>query len=526
MNGLDWTFPYPSRRAPVFARHVVATSNPLAAQAGLQAMAEGGNAADAAIATAITLTIVEPAMNGIGGDAFALIWDKERLHGLNASGRSPAGWALERFAGLDQMPSRGWDSVTVPGCVSAWRAVSEQFGRLPFDRLFEAGVHYARDGFAVPPVTAKAWLNAEDTLGGYEEFRRVFLPGGRAPRPGDLWSSRDHAATLEEIAATGGESFYTGKLADRIAAAAEKDGAALSSNDLAQHRCGWVEPVSLDYRGYTLHEIPPNGQGLAALIALGILGQFDFSGIERDSADFLHVQIEAMKLALADAGRYISDPETMDRNVDDLLDPDYLASRALLIDMHQAGEPEFGVPRGGTVLLTAADAEGRMVSFIQSNFGGFGSGIVVPGTGIALQNRGCGFTLESGHPNCVGPRKRPFHTIIPGFVTRDGRPVMAFGVMGGPMQAQGHVQMMVRLADYGQNPQAASDAPRWRVLHGRTVALEQGHPPGILDTLHERGHQIEVCDGTAFGGAQLIMKMESGYCGASDHRKDGQAAGY
>ena len=525
---MDWSFPYAGQRMPVMARNIVATSQPLAAQAGIDAMARGGNAIDAALSTAIALAVVEPNMNGIGGDAFALVWEpgEKRLYGLNASGRSPAGWTPERFAGRAAMPELGWDAVTVPGCVSAWATLSARFGRLPFAELFRAAVRYAREGFHVSPISAASWRGAEERLRDYPEFGRVFLPGGDAPRPGQVWASPDHALTLEEIAATGGESFYRGNLAARIAAASAADGGAMTADDLATHACDWVEPVSIGYRGYTLHEIPPNGQGLASLMALGILSHFSFDGIAVDSAEFLHLQIEAMKLALADAHQYIADPAAMEAvRWEDLLKSDYLASRAALLDRQRASEPAFGTPRGGTVLLCAADESGMMVSYIQSNYWGFGSGIVVPETGIAMQNRGWGFSLEPGHPNQVGPRKRPFHTIIPGFVTRGGDPVMAFGVMGGPIQAQGHVQMMVRLADYAQNPQAASDAPRWRVDGGRRVALENTHPPAIIDALHARGHDVTVLPPSGFGGAQLIRCIDGGYCAASDHRKDGAAYG-
>lgn len=521
----SWNFPYPSQRMPVLARNVVATSQPLAAQAGLDAMARGGNAVDAAVATAITLAVVEPTMNGIGSDAFGLVWNGERLYGLNGSGRSPAAWTRERFAGMEEMPNLGWDAVTVPGCVSAWKEMSSRFGRLPFADLFESAIRYASDGFLVAPVTAAGWKQAEARFAGMEEFERVFLPRGRAPKAGERWASADHARTLEEIAETDGESFYRGGLAAKIAACARDGRGAMVEEDLASHRSGWVEPVSARYRGYTLHEIPPNGQGLASLIALGILEHFDLEGMGADSPDSLHVQAEAMKLALADAYQYISDPDTLSINIDMLLDGGYLKERASSIQMDKAASPVYGVPRGGTVLLAAADESGMMVSFIQSNFWGFGSGVVVPKTGIALQNRGSGFSLKRGHANEAGPGKRPFHTIIPGFVTRDGEPLMAFGMMGGSIQAQGHTQIMVRIADYHQNPQAASDAPRWRVLEGRRLALEKGHGPQCIDDLGRRGHDVVVMDSTAFGGAQLIYKLEGGYCAASDHRKDGQAVG-
>jgi gamma-glutamyltranspeptidase / glutathione hydrolase len=523
----DWDFPYASRRMPVLAANVVCTSQPLAAQAGLDMLRRGGNAVDAALATAICLTVVEPNMNGIGSDAFCILWDGKKLEGLNASGRAPKAWSPERFAGQEDMTQRGWDAVTVPGAVSAWVALSKRYGKLPFATLFEPAISYAADGFLVSPITAASWSVAAKELAVYPGWAAGFLPGGRAPQAGERFSFADQARTLEQIAASGGEAFYKGDLAQAMCAHAATEGGALAAADLAEHRADWVTPIAQEYRGYHLHEIPPNGQGLAALIGLGILRHLDMGRYAVDGADSLHLQIEAVKLALADAYRYISDPDAMDTTVGALLDEGYLAGRAALIDPARAGEPDFGRPGpGDTVYLTAADADGMMVSFIQSNYMGFGSGIVVPGTGISLQNRGAGFSLEPGHPNRVGRGKRPFHTIIPAFLTKDGAPVMSFGVMGGPMQAQGHVQMTVRLADYGQNPQAACDAPRWQILSGRQVAVEAGVGAGVIEDLGQRGHQVQVSPPTLFGGAQMIHRLESGYCAASESRKDGQAVGF
>lgn len=528
MADFSWNFPYTSQRMPLLAANVVATSQPLAAQAGLRMLDRGGNAVDAALAAAIALAIVEPVSNGIGSDAFCILWDGERLHGLNASGRSPAGWTPEYFSGCAQMPDRGWDAVTVPGCVSAWVELSRRFGRLPFGTLFESAVRYARDGYLVGPVTARSWADQAQTLGQFQGFSTAFMPGGRTPYTGEKFACPDQARTLERIAETEGEAFYRGALAEQIAADAAAHGGQLRVADLAAHQCDWVGTASQNYRGYTLHEIPPNGQGLAALIALGILQHKDLGALRVDSADALHLQIEGVKLALADAYRFIADPETMDVAVEHLLDPGYLAARADLIDMDSAADPGHGAPGpGGTVYLTAADAEGMMVSFIQSNYMGFGSGVVVPETGISLQNRGAGFVLRDGHPNQVGPSKRPFHTIIPAFLTRGAEPVMSFGLMGGPMQAQGHVQMVVRLADYGQNPQAAADAPRFRVLKEREVAIEKDLPAAVLDELERRGHQLKRTPrNPSFGGAQLIYRLEDGYCAASEPRKEGQAVGF
>jgi gamma-glutamyltranspeptidase/glutathione hydrolase len=532
----------------------VATSQPLAAQAGLRMMLAGGNAVDAAVATAIALTVVEPTSNGLGSDAFAIVWDGAKLHGLNASGRSPAAWTTEHFAKYRTMPERGWDTATVPGAVSAWVALSRKFGKLQFAKLFGPAIDYARRGFPVSPVTAAAWAAAEKVFADSPDWKRDFLLNGRAPRAGETWRFEDQACTLERIARTRGEAFYRGGLAERIAAHAKATGGVMTEADLAGHSADWVKPISVGYRGLTVHEIPPNGQGIAALIALGILERFPLAPMATgvDSADSVHLQVEAMKLAFADARHYVADPAAMEFAPDELLDADYLAGRARVIDMKKAKEikegtlpsprdlsgkgltrrkgkrPLFYFPReGGTVYLTAADASGMMVSFIQSNYGGFGSGIVVPGTGISLQNRGLGFVLNEGHPNRVGPRKRPYHTIIPAFVTKAGAPVMSFGVMGGPMQPQGHVQMMVRIADYGQNPQAAADAPRWRVVDGLEVALEEGFDHKVAQALARRGHRVAADQpGGSFGGAQLIWKTDSGYFAASDPRKDGQAVGY
>jgi gamma-glutamyltranspeptidase/glutathione hydrolase len=525
---MHYTFPYASQRMPVMAKNMVATSQPLAAQAGLQILQKGGNAVDAALATAICLTVVEPTSNGIGSDAFCILWDGKKLHGLNASGRSPKALTAERFVGRADMPIDGWESVTVPGCVSAWVALSEKFGKLPFEALFESAIRYARDGFLVSPITAASWQSQAESFKKFSEFADKFMPGGRAPKAGELFRFEDQARTLELIASTKGKAFYEGELAHQMVADAKRHNALMTEEDFAMHQADWVGTISQDYKGLKVHEIPPNGQGLAALIALGILRHHDVSGYEVDSADSLHLQIEAMKLALADVYRYVSDPASMDVSVADLLEDAYLFERAKRIDMKRASDFAHGIPKGkSTVYLTAADENGMMVSFIQSNYYGFGSGIVVPGTGISLQNRGYGFSLKKNHPNEVGGSKRPFHTIIPSFVMRRAEPVMSFGVMGGPMQAQGHLQMVLRLFDYAQNPQTASDAPRWRVLDGLNVAVEQGFFARTLEELTARGHHIhEDPDFGGFGGAQLICKTEGGYIAGSDHRKDGLAVGF
>jgi gamma-glutamyltranspeptidase/glutathione hydrolase len=529
MTDLNWAFPYPSRRMPVLARNVVATSQPLAAQAGLGMMLKGGNAADAAIATAITLTVVEPVMNGIGSDAFALLWDGQKLHGLNASGRAPAAWSPQRFAGRTAMPKEGWDTVTVPGVVSAWAELSQKFGKLPFADLFGPAIGYARNGFPVSPVVASQWQAQVPRLKDQPGFAQAFLRDGRPPRAGEIFRFPEQAETLEEIARSGGESFYRGALAEKIAAFSAAYGGALVAEDLSAHRADWVEPVSQNYRGHTLHEIPPNGQGIATLIALGILEHFDLGSLPPDSADSFHLQIEAMKLGFADAYRYVADPAAMKVGAAQLLYPEYLAARAKLIDRQRAQSLSHGMPPpSGTVYLTAADAHGMMISYIQSNYMGFGSGVVVPDTGISLQNRGWAFSLQPGHPNLVGGGKRPFHTIIPAFLSRNGQPLMSFGVMGAEMQPQGHLQMAVRLLDYGQNPQAAADAPRWKITLDGGVLLEQAVSDVLAADLAQRGHRVARAAplSTEFGAAQLIYRLEDGYVAASEPRRDGQAVGF
>jgi gamma-glutamyltranspeptidase/glutathione hydrolase len=525
---LKWQFPYTSQRMPVMASNLVATSQPLAAQAGLRMLLKGGSAVDAALAAAMTLTVVEPTSNGIGSDAFALIWENGRLHGLNASGRSPAAWSPQRFAGRTAIPNRGWDAITVPGCVSAWRTLSEKFGKLPFADLCEPAIKYASDGFLVTPTIARLWAKQAPELQDQPGFRAAFMPRGRAPEPGELFRHPEQARTLKLIAESRGEAFYRGELAEAMIAHCQAHGGAMTLDDLAAHQCDWVEPIDIDYRGYRVHEIPPNGQGIACLMMLGMLENFDMGSLAPESPESLHLQLEAMKLAFADLHQHIADAAHMRVTAAQLLDKGYLKERAKLIDRSKASVPAFGTPRGGTVYLTAADANGMMVSFIQSNYQGFGSGVVVPGTGISLQNRGIGFNLIEGHVNQVGPRKRPFHTIIPAFMTHAGQPVMGFGVMGGFMQAQGHAQMALRYVDQRQNPQAMIDAPRWRIEAGPVVHIEEAMPGASIEALRRLGHGIVVADrfNTDFGRAQIILKTEGGYIGASEWRADGQAVGF
>ncbi|MEQ8541494.1 MAG: gamma-glutamyltransferase family protein [Coleofasciculus sp. D1-CHI-01] len=524
-------YPYPSTRRVIMGKHcAVATSQPLATLAGMEMIWAGGNAVDAALAIAIALTVVEPTSNGIGSDTFALVWDGQ-LHGLNASGKSPQALTLNHFAGMEDIPQRGWLPVTVPGCVSAWRTLWQRWGKLPFEQLFAPAIRYARSGYPVSPVTAMAWKQAEAIflpLQGqeFEPFKSVFFPHNRAPYPGEVWGSEAHAHTLTQIAQTGGECFYQGDIARAIANFASDTGGLLTVADFAAHQADWVNPISTPYRDLRVWEIPPNTQGLTALIALNILEGFDLSQYPRDSVDSYHLQIEAMKLAFADAKRYIADPRFMDVAVERLLDKDYAHTRRQLITQTAIPLAQPGLAKGGTVYLAAADGE-LMVSLIQSNYQGFGSGILIPGTGIALHNRGCGFTLEAGHPNQIAPAKRPYHTIIPSFLSQDGQPLGPFGVMGEYMQPQGHLQMVVNLADYGMNPQAALDAPRWQFIAGNQVLLEPTVPSHIALALAQRGHDIErSADRKRFGKGQIILRQGGVFVAASEPRGDGLALAY
>ena len=528
-------FPYASRRMPVLApRGVVATSEPLAAQAGLSMLQAGGNAVDAALAAAIALTVVEPTSNGIGSDAFALVWDGGTLHGLNGSGRAPRTHTRELFTsqGHASVPAAGWLPVTVPGAPAAWRDLHERFGRLPFDRLFEPATYYAEHGYPVAPVTASAWAASESIYRQSRtgpEFRgwyETFAPTGRAPAPGDMWSSPGHAQTLRAIASSKATAFYSGELAAAIAGFARETGGFLTADDLAAHTSEWVEPIGTRYRGYDVWEIPPNGQGIAALIALNLIEGFDLGERERDEA--YHLQLECMKLAFADAHRYVADMQHAAVPVAGLLSKEYATQRRKLVG-ERAAQPAPGEPeRGGTVYLCAADADGMMVSYIQSNYQGFGSGVVVPGTGIALQNRGAGFRLEADHPNVVAPGKRPYHTIIPAFMTEGGRAVGPFGVMGGHFQPQGHVQVVLNQVDFGLNPQAALDAPRWQWLSGLDAELESAAPAAVEEGLRARGHSVRRVAGATSGPkGQIIRRLPGGgYIAGSEPRADGCAVGY
>ncbi|MBB3179533.1 gamma-glutamyltransferase family protein [Variovorax sp. Sphag1AA] len=534
----DYANPYTSTRIPVFARNVVSTSHPLASQAGLRILYQGGNAVDAAIATAAAMTIVEPVSNGLGSDAFCILWDGKKLHGLNGSGCAPQAWTPDYFRrkyGNDAAtpPQRGMDSVTVPGAVASWVALSERFGKLPFADLMAPAIEIAERGYLMPPVVQQKWAAATPILRSQPGFEQGFLPWGRAPEVGELFRFPAAGRALRAIAATKGEAFYSGEIAAALEKFSTANGGSLKVSDLANWKPEWVEPIAQEYRGHTLHEIPPNGQGIAALIALGILKHFDIASIPVDSVASQHLQIEAMKLAFADTYRYVSDPSSMEVTPLQMLDDAYLASRAKLIDVKKAQDFKAGNPvKGGTIYLTAADESGMMVSFIQSNYMGFGSGCVEPEFGISLQNRGHGFSLKADSPNVVAPGKRPFHTIIPAFLTKDGAPVMSFGVMGGNMQPQGHMQTLVRMLDYRQSPQAACDAPRWRFNSGLEINAEAAMNPATVKGLVELGHKVDVINDSYqdFGAGQFIWRAGDpaveGYVAASDARRDGLAAGF
>ena len=519
------------RHKPLYApRGVVATSQPLAATAGLDVLRRGGNAVDAAIATAVALTVVQPGSNDIGGDLFAIVWDGTRPHGLNASGRSPAALTPDRVPG--GMPERGWLPVTVPGAPAGWRDLHARFGALPFADLFTDAIAYAERGYPVSPEIARAWAGSvarHARLSGpeYTEWGRIFtVGGGRAPGAGERWANPGAARTLRLIAETGAEAFYTGEVAAALTDHAARTGGLIAKADLAGHASTWVDPISVSYRGHEVWELPPNGQGVAALVALGILDGVDLAALP--AAERLHWQIEAMKLGFADAFAYVADPDRVTVPPSALLAPKYLAARRSEIG-ERAGVPAPGEPaRGGTVYMCAADADGLMVSLIQSNYMGFGSFVAVPGYGFGLQNRGLGFRAEPDHPNGIGPGRRPFHTIIPGFLTRGGTPIGPFGVMGGHMQPQGHLQVVTSTVD-GLDPQAALGAPRWYWQSGRALLVEEGlADTDTLAGLERRGHEITVGrEPSIFGYGQAIWRLpDGGYVAGSEPRADGCAVGY
>ncbi len=529
---------YPSQRYPIYARNgMVNCSSPMASAAGLEILRRGGNAVDAAVAAASTLTVVEPTANGLGSDAFAIVWiEKDRkLYGLNASGPAPMLASIEkiRAEGLAEngkMPAHGWAPVTVPGAVGAWQALNSRFGRLTLMDDLMPAVYYAEEGYPCEPNLARHWqaafraYNRELTEPCFESWFRTFTSSGRAPEAGDLIRLPDHALSLRMIGESGGESFYRGELARKIDGESRKYGGFLRFEDLAGFEPEWVEPLHVSYRGYDVCEIPPNGQGIVALMALNILKEFSFS--DRDGADTLHRQIEALKIAFADALHYVTDPKRMEIDPKDLLLPEYGAMRAAEIT-DEARIRTHSRPKGsGTVYLCCADGEGNMVSYIQSNYMGFGSGIVVSGTGIALQNRGADFSLDPDHINALAPGKRSYHTIIPGFLMKNGEAVGPFGVMGAYMQPQGHLQVIMNTLDFHLNPQQALDAPRFQWLRENAVAVEPRFDPGLAEALARRGHQIRFeSEVSGFGRGQMILRQDNGVLvGGTESRTDSNIA--
>ncbi len=544
-------YPYASRRHVVFGSSaMVATSQPLAAQAGLRILQQGGNAVDAAVATAACLSVVEPTGNGIGGDAFAIVWMREELFALNSSGPSPQllSHAIVKKAGHDSMPFDGLLPITVPGIPAAWAALNKRFGVLSLEACLAPAIEYAEKGFAVAPITAELWQKAHEHYAKASEkhtavrtFFETFTQNGKCPQAGTLWRLPEQAATLRAIAETGAKAFYEGALAESIDAFMRKEGGCLRGEDLAQFQPQWVQPIKVEYRGHDIWELPPNGHGLVSLMALNILKNFDMSNA--DSPETMHKLIEAIKLAFVDGLAHIADPEHMRVTVDALLHEDFAAMRAASIGEKALEPVPVTPPKGGTVYLATADAMGNMVSYIQSNYTGFGSGVVIPGTGIALQNRGACFSMDTAHPNVVAGKKLPYHTIIPGFITKSSgtkqcecnsmSPFGPFGMMGGFIQPQGHVMLAHRMLDQYLNPQAALDAPRFRWTQGRTVEVEASFPQALASALQRKGHDIRY--GTVsdrdFGRGQCIWQKQPTekdptriFMGATEPRTDGQVA--
>ncbi len=535
-------------RSEVFARHgMAATSQPLATQAALHILRQGGSAVDAAIAANAVLGLTEPTGSGIGGDLFAMVWDPaaRKLYGFNGSGRSPRSLTLAEFKkrGLDKVPAHGPLPVSVPGVVDGWFELHGRFGKLPMEKVLAPAIGYARDGFPLSELIAYYWGRSVPILERWEGFSDVFMPGGRAPRKGEIFRNPALASTYERLAREGRDLFYKGDMARTMDSFMKRVGGFLSYEDLAAHHGEWVEPVSTNYRGYDVWELPPNGQGIAALQILNILEGYDIAAMGFGSADYIHVFVEAKKLAFADRARFYADPEFNTIPVATLISKPYAARRRALINMKRAarlvpaGEPD-ALEEGDTVYLTTADESGMMVSLIQSNYRGMGSGLSPDGLGFIFQDRGELFDLTEGRANSYAPGKRPFHTIIPAFITRDGEPFLSFGVMGGATQPQAHAQIVINIVDFGMNLQEAGDAPR--ILHsgssqptgeemrdGGVVSLETGTPYASIRDLVQRGHEMTWQVGP-YGGYQAIgWNPETGvYAGASESRKDGHAAGY
>ena len=536
---MNLKYSFPSRRSEVMSTHgIVATSQPLAAQIGVSMLLRGGNAIDAAIATAAALNVVEPMSTGLGGDAFALVYLSrgDKLKALNASGRAPYAANLEtlRNLGYSKMPEMGIHTVTVPGALDGWCLLLEQYGTMSLAQVLAPAIDLAEHGFPVMEITAHLWKKHSAKLQSNTSAAHTYLTTGRAPEPGEIFVQPDLAKTFKKIAEEGRDVFYKGEIAEAIVACSQKNGGLITMQDLSDHTSTWVTPINTNYRGYDIYQCPPNGQGLVALLALNILEGYDLQSLGHNSPEYLHLLIEAVKLAFADANRYLADPDFVDIPVEKLLSKSYAERRRRLIDVNKAGqEVEAGVPntQGDTVYLAVTDKEGNSVSFINSLYQGFGSGIVVEGTGICLQNRGSLFSLEPGHPNRIEPHKRPYHTIIPAMVFKDGNLFLTFGVMGGFMQPQGHIQVLLNIIDFGMGVQTTLDAPRFRYyIQGNECAFEPGIPPGVLQELANKGHRVAELDdpySQEFGGGQAIMVHPSTkvLIAGSDHRKDGCAIG-
>lgn len=534
-------------RSEVIAPHAMAaTSQPLATQIALDILKAGGHAVDAAIAANAALGLMEPTGNGIGGDLFAIVWDAEnkQLVGLNGSGRAPALMTLDHFRqnGIDMVPAFGALPVVVPGTVDGWFQLHGRYGRLPMQEVLAPAIRYAREGFPVSEIIADLFILNRDRIGHYPGFAETFMPDGDVPAKGDLFRNPRLAETLEAIAENGRDEFYKGDIAKRIDSYMTENGGLLRYEDLAAYESEWVTPLSTNYRGWDVYELPPNGQGIAALQLLNILEEFDLASMGFGSAQYVHTFVEAKKLVYEDRARYYGDPEFMDIPVATLISKDYAAERRKLMSSGEAARSypagDIDLEEGDTIYLTVADADGNMVSLIQSNYRGMGSGMTPGDLGFILQNRGELFSLVEGRPNTVEPGKRPFHTIIPAFVMKDGRPLMSFGLMGGAMQPQGHAQIIINMVDFGMNLQEAGDAGRIRhkqssqptgevMTDGGVVHLETGFSQATRDKLEAMGHKLGPSDGS-FGGYQAIMwdEAEGVYYGASEARKDGQAAGY
>jgi gamma-glutamyltranspeptidase/glutathione hydrolase len=521
-----------SGRSTVYAPNdAVATSQPLATTTALEILAAGGNAIDAAVAAAAVLNVTEPHMTGMGGDMFAILWDASsgRLVGLDASGKSGSNINVAALLAEEEpsVPGSGPRSVTVPGALSGWSALIQEYGTMTLADILAPAIRIANTGFPVTPIIAQDWAGTVNGLRRDTGAAATFLVDGAAPEAGDWFQNPDLAQTFQRVADGGPQVFYGGDLGREIVDGLAKLGGHLTLEDLRSHEPRWVEPLSIEYKGYQLWELPPAGQGIAALQMLKMLEGYDFSVMEHNSAEYLHTLIEAKKLAHADLDRYIADPDHMDVQPEALLDATYLSGRAALIDpVRAADRPDPGhlATDSETIYLTVADRHGNMISFINSIYGYFGSRVVVPGTGLVLQNRGAGFTLEEGHPNQIAPNKRPLHTIIPAFVTKDRKPWLSYGVMGGSMQPQGHVQVLLNMVEFGMDPQEAIDAARFRHFSGTRVAIENLDPE-VGSALEALGHQLRDPQGIAFGGGQAILRLVRGWAAASDPRKDGMAAG-